>query len=139
MLFSFCLTQAKFNILKEVGKRMFSVDSHNVITITRGDSASTVIFVNQGTLIEQVRYELQPNDALYVGVMEPHQKFEDAIIKYKLTDEDLNRDGDVVWSFKPTDTEYLEPGKYFYQIKLVRNNGQYVDTIVSKTPFYIQD
>jgi len=139
MLFSFCLTQAKFNILKEVGKRMFSVDSHNVITITRGDSASTVIFVNQGTLIEQVRYELQPNDALYIGVMEPHQKFEDAIIKYKLTDEDLNRDGDVVWSFKPTDTEYLEPGKYFYQIKLVRSNGQYVDTIVSKTPFYIQD
>lgn len=118
---------------------MFSVDSHNVITITRGDSASTVIFVNQGTLIEQVRYELQPNDALYVGVMEPHQKFEDAIIKYKLTNEDLNRDGDVVWSFKPTDTEYLEPGKYFYQIKLVRNSGQYVDTIVSKTPFYIQD
>lgn len=147
---------------------MFSVDSHNVITITRGDSAFTVIFINQGTLLEPERYELQGEDTLYIGVMEPGQRFEDAVIKYRLTTEDLNQDGDALWVFKPTDTEYLEPGKYFYEIKLVRGgeetatvepespsqppvmrgsiidyveptDPEFVDTVVSKTLFFIQD
>ena len=121
---------------------MFSVSANNVITITRGDSASTAIYINRGTKLDPERYVLTENDAVYVGIMEFNQSFEDAIVKYKLTSENLNQDNDVTWTIKSTDTEYLEPGKYFYQIKLVRNDGtenQLVDTIVSKTELFIQD
>lgn len=118
---------------------MFSVAANNVITITRGDSASTVIYINSGNKLNPVRYTLTGTDAVYVGIMEFNQPFEEAIVKYKFTVDNLNQDGDVVWTIKPTDTEYLEPGKYFYQIKLNRNDGEFVDTIVSKTEFFIQD
>lgn len=118
---------------------MFSVASNNVITITRGDSASTSIFINCGDALDTEQYVLEDTDAVYVGVMENDSKFEDAIIKYKLTSDDLDENNNVVWSLKPTDTEYLEPGKYFYEVKLTRNDGGLVDTVVSKTPFFIQD
>lgn len=118
---------------------MFSVASNNVITITRGDSASTPIFINCGDALDIEQYVLKETDAVYIGIMENGSKFEDAIIKYKLTSDDLNDDNNVVWSIKPTDTEYLEAGKYLYEIKLTRNDGKFVDTIVSKTPFFIQD
>ena len=77
-----------------------------------------------------------------MGIMEPGQRFEDAIIKYKFTRENLNQDNDVKVQIKPTDTEYLEPGKYFYQIKLVYiddDGDEQVSTVISKTEFYIQE
>ena len=71
--------------------------------------------------------------------MEAGQRFEDAIVKFKLTAEDLDQDGCPILHLDPTDTEYLEPGQYFYEVKLAREDGAWVDTVVSKTPFYIQD
>lgn len=118
---------------------MFSIAKNNSITITRGDSASTSIFINRGDLLEVEQYQFQPEDVVYVGVMEYGQRFEDAIIKYKLTAEDLDADGCPILHFSSTDTEYLEPGTYFYEVKLSRDNGAWVDTVVSKTPIYIQD
>ena len=118
---------------------MFSVADNNVITITRGDTASTAIYINKGTNLDPEQYVLQAGDVVYIGIMEFGQSFEDAIVKYKLDGEDLNDAGNVVWNIKSTDTEFLEEGKYFYQIKLVRGSGELVDTIVSKTEFFIQD
>lgn len=118
---------------------MFSVADNNVITITRGDTATTAIYINQGTNLDPEQYVLQSGDVIYIGVMEYGQLFEDAIIKYRLDESDLNDAGNAVWKIKATDTEYLDEGKYFYEIKLARDNGELVDTIVSKTELYIQD
>lgn len=118
---------------------MFSVSHNNTIQITRGDTATVAIFINAGTPLEMERYSLQERDAVYIGIMEPNQRFEDAIMKYKLTIEDVNLDGDPEWKIRAKDTEFLEPGTYFYEIKLSRANDLMVDTIVSKTYFYIQD
>lgn len=121
------------------GGYMFSVADNNVITITRGDTATTAIYINQGTNLDPEQYVLQSGDVIYIGVMEYGQLFEDAIIKYRLDESDLNDAGNAVWKIKATDTEYLDEGKYFYEIKLARDNGELVDTIVSKTELYIQD
>lgn len=118
---------------------MFSVADNNIITITRGDTASTAIYINSGTNLDPEKYILTSDDVVYIGIMEFGQMFEDAIVKYRLTSENLNDDNNVVWEIKSTDTEYLEEGKYFYEIKLTRSNGELVDTIVSKTEFFIQD
>lgn len=51
--------------------------------------------------------------------MEPNQPFEDAVIKKKFTSRlsTTNSSGDLEIKFKPSDTEYLAPGKYYYAIK----------------------
>ena len=121
---------------------MFSVASNNVITITRGDSASFVLYLNKGTKLEPSRFVLGDNDAVYMGIMEANQRFEDAIVKFKFTKENLNQDGDIKIKLKATDTEYLEPDKYFYQIKLVYiddDDDEQVNTVIDRTEFFVQE
>ena len=121
---------------------MFSISDNNVITITRGDSASFTLYLNKGTNLEPEKYILKAGDAVYMGIMEANQRFEDAIVKYKFTSEDLDVGNNVKIKIKATDTEYLEPDKYFYQVKLVyldEDNDEQVSTVISKTPFFVQD
>ena len=121
---------------------MFSIAENNVISITRGDSASFSLYLNKGTNLEPSQYILTENDAVYVGIMEANQSFENAIIKYKLTYENLDEDNNVKIKIKSTDTEYLEPDKYFYQIKLVyvdEDGDKQVNTVVAKTPFFVNE
>ena len=54
---------------------------NGIITMMRGDSFETPIYVNVGTHLEPVFYTLTGRDKLYVGVMEPNAAFEDAVIK----------------------------------------------------------
>lgn len=51
--------------------------------------------------------------------MEPNQPFEDAVIKKRFTSKlsTTNGSGDLEVKFKPSDTEYLAPGKYYYAVK----------------------
>ena len=121
---------------------MFSISDNNVIVITRGDSASFTLFLNKGTNLDPTRFVLGDNDAVYMGIMEMGQRFEDAIVKYKFTKDDLTSANDIKIKIKATDTEYLEPGKYFYQIKLVYiddDGDEQVSTVISRTEFYIQE
>lgn len=121
---------------------MFSISENNVITITRGDSASFSLYLNKGTNLDLSRYVLKGNDAVYMGIMEPNKRFEDAIIKYKFTTADLDHDNNVKIKIKATDTEYLEPDKYFYQIKLTYTDDdgdEQVSTVISRTEFFVQD
>ncbi len=121
---------------------MFSIADNNVITITRGDSASFSLFLNKGTKLEPEQYVLTDNDAVYMGIMEANQMFENAIVKYKFTVDDLDKNNDVKIKIKATDTEYLEEDKYFYQIKLVytdEDGDEQVNTVISRTPFFIQN
>ena len=61
--------------------------------------------------------------------MIPGQLFENAVIKKKYTKNDVNKNGDIIISFTPEDTVYLDPGKYFYEIKAVLEDGS-VNTII---------
>lgn len=124
---------------------MFDITNEGIITLSRGDSISIPLFINIGTEIVPIRYKLQDNNVLYLGICEPDQLFEDAIFKkvYRPGDWKLNKCGDIVISLTPEDTSLLHAGLYYYTIKLLTinkvDNSENVQTIIKKTKFFIED
>ena len=127
---------------------MFNIAKNGIITITRGDSAETSLYINIGTELEPSITKLGDNDKVYLGVMEPNQLFEDAIIKKVYIDKDHLYDDKkypyLPISFDCEDTENLLPGVYYYSIKLYRpgdglTTKDRIDTIVPKRKFIIVD
>lgn len=120
---------------------MYSISNNNFICLTRGDTFISPLFINQGNRMRPIRFSLKthPNAEVYLGILEPNQPFEKALIRKKYNSEsNINKYGDLVIELRPEDTEYLLPGKYFYQIKLRLANGR-IDTIVPKTEFIIME
>jgi len=122
----------------------------NIIVINRGDSFDFDLTID---LDGESRYTLTGDDTLYFGVMKPHQKFEDALIKKKFTVVDIDTMGNLSVSIFPEDTLDLYPGKYYYAVKLHMNHpeidpntneetGNTIDkvyTIINKTKFILCD
>lgn len=118
---------------------MLTISNNGFISLTRGDSFTVPLFINRGTVFHPVRYYIadNPNAAVYLGVMEPNQPFERAIIRKKYTSKSkVNEFGDLIIDFSPSDTQYLFPGKYYYEIKVKLSDGS-VDTVVPETEFFI--
>lgn len=117
----------------------------NIITMTRGDS-----YIFDVTLFDEwnpnKRWEIQEGDVVYFGIMLPHQKFEDAIIRKRFTYAQSKYPGRITIRLAPDDTVDLEPGVYFYAVK-VKVNSINVDgepqtdviTVINKTKFIIND
>ena len=104
--------------------------------LSRGDSFSLPIVLNQGTQLVFKPYTLTENDTIYVGIMEPQQSFEDAIIRKKLSmNDECDEDGNVILKLNPQDTENLMTGLYYLTIKL--KQGVDVTTVLSMKKFYI--
>lgn len=124
---------------------MIDLSRNGIIEVNRGDSFELPLFINQGTDIAPFRYNMKDsNSEVYVGVMEPNQPFERAIIRKKYTKDDVNENGDIVIKFSSNDTVCLLPGKYYYQIKIKlynnydNNKEDYnINTIVPMTQFII--
>lgn len=121
---------------------MNNVEYNGIITLMRGDSLTTPIYVNIGTKLSPKYYNLTSTDKLYFGLMEPNQAFEDAVLK-KTFDFTSPQDGkgNTLLILKPTDTERLLVGKYYYMIKLKTIDifGQeVVRTIVPPTLFWLE-
>lgn len=95
------------------------------------------LFINKGTQLEPIRYNIGNNTQVYFGLMYPGYKFEDAIVKKKYTKQDINKNGDIIIKFTPEDTIYLDPGKYFYEIKMILEDGS-VNTIIQRTEFWLR-
>lgn len=111
-------------------------ESANIIKLVRGDTYSTSLRIESDTS-EDGLYRLSADDALYFGVMYPHQKFEDAIIRKKFMKADQGSDGNVLIQLDPADTLDLDPGVYYYAVKL-RQNSQ-VSTIINKAKLVLLD
>lgn len=116
----------------------------NIIKINRGDTFSfdlNIVDDNSPT----GRYILQGEDVLYFGIMDPHQPFEDALVKKSYTKEDCDEDGNFIITIKAEDTLDLMPGVYYYAVKLHRlvdDEEDYIDeviTVINKTKFIICD
>lgn len=108
---------------------MFYLYRNGFISINRGDTFEVPLFINNGTCFDPVRFYLNqhPNALVYMGVMEPNQRFEEAIIKKKYDYEDeINKCGDLIVKFKSTDTEYLLPGKYYYEVKVLLSKYSHI-------------
>ena len=113
-------------------------ETNNIVVMNRGDSYTFNVNVLD-TAEESGEYIFSEDDVIYFGVMLPHQKFEDAIIKKVIK---LNHDDSVTINLVPSDTVDLEPGIYYYTIKLRQHAGESsenVITIINKTKLVIND
>ena len=118
-----------------------TISNNGIIHVNRGDSFVLNFNINVGNSLSPEYHIMGPQDVIYVGVMEPNQPFECAIIRKKFTYEDFLAQGASSIYFRPEDTQCLLPGKYYYQIKWEHQdtvfNRTNVTTIVDKTLFYI--
>lgn len=122
---------------------MFHISNNGIVTVNRGDSFEFPITLNVGSSIDRTNYVLGQTDVLYLGIMEPNQPFETALIRKKFTHADLDSDNNIVIRFWPEDTVCVLPGKYYYQVKLQtideRTGRKDVETVIDKNLFYIQE
>lgn len=118
--------------------------AQNIITINRGDTYNFDLTIYDDSTPDG-RYILQDDDVLYFGLMDPHQKFENALVKKRFTKDDCDEAGNLNIEIKPEDTLDLMPGVYYYAIKLHRRKNdevEYIDkviTVINKTKFVIND
>jgi hypothetical protein len=120
---------------------MYNIAKNGIIELCRGDCLSVPLFINIGTKEHPVRFYIKrnPGCAVYLGVMEPNQKFENAVIRKRYDKESVvNEYGDILVHLTPKDTMYLSEGRYFYQVKIEFENGS-VNTIVPITQLYITE
>ena len=118
---------------------MVRIADNGYITMNRGDTFTLPLFINCGTELEPIRFYIKdhPGTKVYLGVMEPNQCFENAILRKTFNDQSpVNTEGDLLINFEINDTLYLRPGIYYYQIKVLID-GEELNTIIPKTPFYI--
>lgn len=94
----------------------------NIIVMTRGDTFrfDVTVFDEEDMT---ARYDFLDRDRIYFGVMRPHQKFEDAIIRKAFNGSAAKTTGRINITIQPEDTEHLEPGVYYYAIKLMKYDG----------------
>lgn len=123
---------------------MFTLAFNGIITVNRGDSFSFPLYLNCGTNLEPILYNIDSSVVVYFAVMEPNQPFEEALIKKRYTAADCDENGNVIIKFRPKDTQCVLPGKYYYQVKVQRFNSDdpedyEVDTVVDKTLFWIME
>lgn len=119
---------------------MNNIAENGIITLYAGDTFIAPIFLNAGDNTCPVRYTLEEGDKLYVGIMEPNQPFECALVRKLLTKDDLNAWGDPELKLSPEDTEHIMPGTYYYEAKLVttdKEGKEVVQTVISKRKLYV--
>lgn len=120
---------------------MFCECKVNYFTMNRGDSYELPLVINGGTEFNPKKYILSDTDKIYVGIMEPNQSFEDALIRKVITScSATDCKGNPLFILEPEDTEYVLTGKYFITAKLVQNfNGSIrVTTILPMKEFFIE-
>ena len=123
--------------------------STKIIKINRGDSFDFRVTVPAKNNADDI-YLLTAVDVVYFAIMNPHQRFEDAVLfkGYTLEDQD-EETGEILISVVPNDTRLLSPGVYYYTVKLQRggtlnviddlDEPEEVRTIIERTKFIINE
>ena len=124
---------------------------NNIILVNRGDTYEFDLTIEDETS-EGGRYQLQGDDAVYFGIMDPQQPFEDALVKKYFTVEDMDAQGNLTIVLEPEDTIDLLPGTYYYAVKLHMQHDDihpatkevvgYIDkvhTVINKTKLFLND
>ena len=115
------------------------------------DFEETYFIMNRGDTFElplricpddgEREFVLQDSDKIYIGILEPHQGFENAIIRKVVTNKSPKDSYDnPLFTLEPEDTEYLLTGKYFIMIKLSYKDGAKtkIKTILPMKEFFIE-
>lgn len=124
---------------------------NNMIILNRGDTYEFDLTIDDDTSSDG-RYHIQGDDAIYFGIMDPHQPFENALVKKKFTIDNADANGNLTIVIEPEDTLDLLPGVYYYSVKIHLQHDEvnpetgdiygYVDkvhTVINKTKLFLND
>lgn len=120
---------------------MFCKLNKTYFTMERGDTFELPLEIYDGSDFNCVKYNLTMNDKVYVAILQPHESFEDAIIRKTI---DINSDtdeyGNPLFILDSIDTEYLLVGKYFITAKIEQKLGsrKFISTIIPMKEFFIE-
>ena len=127
------------------------MERNNIIILNRGDTYEFDLTISDDTSADG-RYHIQGDDTIYFGIMDPHQPFEDALVKKKFTVDDTDGNGNLTIVIEPEDTLDLLPGTYYYSVKIHLQHENihpetnevlgYVDkvnTVINKTKLFLND
>lgn len=119
----------------------YIVKKDNIISIIRGDSFKHIFELETGEFPRKKKLVLGEDDLIYFGVMYPKDYFEQCIFKKELTIDDIDSEGNLILELTPEDTALLQPGIYYYEIKILRSTSEdaYLNTLIQKTKFIILD
>ena len=109
---------------------------NNIIELHRGDYFALPIYINYGNRFRILRYVLRPKDKIYVSIAEPNQPWECSLIKKVLTRKDFDKRRNVILEILPEETEFVMPGKYYLEAKIVLPSG-ITHTLIPKRQFWI--
>lgn len=98
---------------------MFSIGANGIIQISRGDTCYGNLFINLGTELEPIPYELGKGEALYFGVMEANSLFRDSLICKKITEADKvpGEQAEVYPDYTLEPGDYPVPRRTYYTRK----------------------
>ena len=124
--------------------------SNRIIKLNRGDSFETTISIPDKKIPSTNYILADQKDVVYFAIMNPHQRFEDAIVLQGYTFEDQDEEtGEIIIRLTPNDTRHLAPGVYYYTVKLQRggtlnyindkDEPDEVRTIIERTKFIINE
>ena len=62
---------------------MLKISDNKIIILSRGDNCSMPLFINAGTQLEPIRYDLRkhPETVIYFSLMQPNQYFENGCLR----------------------------------------------------------
>lgn len=129
--------------------------ANNILKMNRGDYFSFDMSIEDSTQPTGI-YNLQPDDILYFALLNPHERFEDAIILRGYTYDDAIKTRTslgIVHAFNiellREDTLNLTPGVYYYTFKLqkgakalelgLREQNANLITVIERTKFIINE
>ena len=115
------------------------ISFNQIIRMTRGDTEN-ISLAKLLDITADVIKNANEFDTFYMGIMEPGQLFEDAILKKIVRYSDIVRDNAIIFHLDSRDTENLRPGKYYYTIKQGNTEADELQvlTLIPDTIFWIE-
>lgn len=118
---------------------MYCYFEEKYFTMNRGDTFELPLRILPDDYEQD--FVLQDEDKIYVAILEPHQSFENALIRKVITNKSIkDGNGNYLFTLEPEDTEYVLTGKYFIMIKLSYkdNFNTKIKTILPMREFFIE-
>lgn len=112
------------------------IQKNNQLSINRGDYFSFPLKLQRGKFPYVEKISLSKGDLLYFGIMRNNDPFERSFIKREFSYEDVDSSGNITVTLLPEDTIELDPGYYYYEVKLLCSDMS-ISTVVQKTKLYI--
>lgn len=119
---------------------MLSIDCNGNIKVNKCDTFNVPLFINIGKdIFNDLRFEIQENDTVVFLLTEANLPLCKAILKKQYDIKNVNENNDVIISFDSDDTKCLNPGIYYYEIKLIRKTDgkDIIVTVVPRRKFVI--